>query len=73
MGQWESISESLYATEIHQCDFCGKMLVKRLWRVAYGGKSLQFCDERCERTWFDYWLPRYGKAYGFSSDDTECP
>ena len=41
-------------------------MVKRLWRVEYGGKSLKFCDDRCEQIWFDYWLPRYGKAHGFT-------
>lgn len=69
MGEWEPISDALYATEIHHCDFCGRMMVKQLWRVEYGGKKLQFCDERCEHTWFDYWLPRYGKEHGFVSED----
>jgi ribosomal protein L24E len=68
MGQWKQISDALYATHIHHCDFCGKMMVKRLWCVEYEGKPLRFCDERCEYTWFDYWLPRYGKSHGFKTD-----
>lgn len=69
MAQWEPISDALYATQIHHCDLCGKMLVRRLWRVEYERKSLKFCDERCEQTWLDYWLPRYGKAHGFTNDE----
>ncbi len=65
MGQWEPISEALYATQIHRCDLCGKMMVKQFWRVEYGGQSLSFCNPRCEAIWFDYWLPRYGEEHGF--------
>ena len=54
MGQWEQISDALYATHIHHCGFCGKMMVKHLWCVEYEGKPLRFCDEWCEYTWFDY-------------------
>ena len=36
------------------------MIVGRLWRASHAGRSLRFCDQRCERTWLEYWLPRYG-------------
>ena len=61
MGHWEPIEDKLYTTQIHRCDVCGKMLIRRLWRVEYQSRNLSFCDEQCERMWFDYWLPRYGK------------
>ena len=66
MGRWEPISDALYATEIHRCELCGQMLVRRRWRVEYGGRILHICGDRCERTWLDYWLPRYGKSHGFT-------
>ena len=59
-GHWEPISDALYATRTERCDLCGKMIVGRLWRVSHAGRSLRFCDQRCERTWLEYWLPRYG-------------
>ena len=69
MGRWEPISDALYATQIHHCDLCGKMMVKRFWQVEYSGKSLSFCDQHCEATWIDYWLPRYGADHGFTEED----
>jgi len=61
-GQWEPIPQSLTTTQVHHCDVCGKMLVRRMWRVEYQDRKLGFCDEPCERMWFEYWLPRYGDA-----------
>ena len=71
MGQWVRLSEALYETRVQHCDFCGKMLVKRLWSVDYRDRSLSFCNERCEATFFDYWLPRYGKERGFAGEEEE--
>ena len=68
MARWEPISDALYATQIHHCDLCG-----RCWSGAYAGgirrEIPSFCDERCEQIWFDYWLPRYGKAHGFANNE----
>ena len=61
-GHWEQIPDALYATTTARCDLCGKMIVGRLWRVRHAGRSLGFCDRRCQRTWLEYWLPRYGGA-----------
>ena len=69
MGKWEPISDALYATQIHHCDLCGKMMVKRFWQVEYSDKSLSFCAPRCETTFFNYWLPRYGAEHGFIGAD----
>ena len=60
MSRWEPISDALYATENQRCDLCGKMMVKRLWRVEHEGRAYKFCDGECERFWHEYWLPRYG-------------
>jgi len=59
-GHWEPVPDALYATTTARCDLCGKMIVGRLWRAAHGGRRLSFCDRRCQRTWLEYWLPRYG-------------
>ena len=61
-GHWEPIPDALYATTTARCDLCGKMIVGRLWRARHGHRSLGFCDRRCQRTWLEYWLPRYGGA-----------
>jgi hypothetical protein len=67
MGEWKPISTALYETRIHRCDYCGKMVPRRIWVIAYQGKPLQFCDPKCELGWFEYWLPRYGSEHGFST------
>ena len=61
-GHWEPIPDALYATVTARCDLCGKMIVGRLWRAQHAGRKLSFCDRRCQRTWLEYWLPRYGGA-----------
>ena len=59
-GHWEPVPDALYATTTARCDLCGKMIVARLWRARHGERRLSFCDRRCQRTWLEYWLPRYG-------------
>jgi hypothetical protein len=66
MGKWESIPVALYETRIHRCDYCGKMVTQRIWRIIHEERPRQFCDPQCEYGWFDYWLPRYGGEHGFS-------
>ena len=61
-GHWEPVPDALYATTTARCDLCGKMIVARLWRAQHGRRRLSFCDRRCQRTWLEYWLPRYGGA-----------
>ena len=61
-GHWEPVSDALYATTTARCDLCGKMIVGRLWRTRHQERRLSFCDRRCQRTWLEYWLPRYGGA-----------
>ncbi len=61
-GSWEPVPDALYATTTARCDLCGKMIVGRLWRARHGEHRLSFCDRRCQRTWLEYWLPRYGGA-----------
>ena len=61
-GHWEIVPQALYSTANPRCDLCGKMIVGRLWRVQRKKLLLCFCDRRCQFTWLDYWLPRYGST-----------
>ena len=72
-GRWEPVPDALYATTTARCDLCGKMIVGRLWRARHGERRLSFCDRRCQRTWLEYWLPRYGGADAGAARTSAAP
>ncbi len=61
MSRWETITQQIFDTYSYMCNLCGRRLSRQVWKVDYRGEELDFCNEDCERLWFDYWLPKYGK------------
>jgi endogenous inhibitor of DNA gyrase (YacG/DUF329 family) len=60
-GHWETIHHEWFDTNVINCDLCGKMIPRRIWKAAVHGREHDFCSKECERMYIEYWLPRYGQ------------
>ena len=61
MGEWVEIRRAWYETTVTNCILCGRQIPRRIWRVEIDGRPLDFCGVDCERSYREYWLPRYGQ------------
>jgi len=57
-GHWERLAGDWWQTEVTNCEFCGQVIPRDIWRA---GDGHQFCSEDCDERYRTYWLPRYGR------------
>ncbi len=54
-GAWQLIEQSWHNVQVINCQVCGRLIPRRIWRFAdkeFG--SLDSCGATCERLWFEY-------------------
>ena len=57
-GRWERLSGDWWQTDVTNCEFCGQVIPRDIWRA---GDGHQFCSPACDEQFRTYWLPRYGQ------------
>ncbi|HZQ81016.1 MAG TPA: hypothetical protein VFB25_03455 [Gaiellaceae bacterium] len=58
-GEWRERSQVWHDVRVANCDVCGRLLLRRVWRFAdpdFG--ELDSCEPECERLWVRYVRPR---------------
>ena len=62
MGEWRTSRIGYLTPFATRCALTGQLLPGRHWQAEVEGRTLQFVDQRAERLYRTYWLPRYGGA-----------
>lgn len=57
-GHWEHLAGDWWQTDVTNCEFCGQVIPRDIWRA---GDGHQFCSQDCDERYRMYWLPRYGQ------------
>lgn len=56
-GRWERLNRSWWDPKVVNCEMCGQMIPRDVWKSADGHS---FCSVECDDLYRSYWLPRYG-------------
>ena len=67
MGEWRRSRIGYLDPFATRCALTGQLLPGRYWEAEVGGRTLTFVDQRAERLYRTYWLPRHGRP----SDEEE--
>lgn len=67
-NHWETVQTEWFETKVVNCELCGKMIPRRIWKAEVNGSVRSFCSEDCERMYVEYWLPKYGQPEEKAAD-----
>ena len=57
-GTWERLTGDWWQTDVTNCELCGQVIPRDMWR---SGDGHGFCSQDCDERYRTYWLPRYGQ------------
>ncbi len=57
-GTWERLTGDWWQTDVTNCELCGQVIPRDMWRA---GDGHGFCSQDCDERYRTYWLPRYGQ------------
>jgi hypothetical protein len=72
-GRWEELIPLWWETDQVFCDFCGRLIPRRIWVAEIEGRDLPFCDAECEELYLSACVPRKPSRRGATAERPQLP